>query len=99
MKSTTSDMPRITGPVAIRVWVEGRMVFVDLTDGRVVGFLADRFRLLRTATVGQLQHVTLEVNGSALRWEELDEDLTVAGSGGGKIPVARIGRGLRLNPT
>lgn len=66
-------------PLALRVWVEKRMVFVELTDGRIVGFPAERFRLLARATDEQLQQVTLRLNGYALRWEELDEDITVPG--------------------
>jgi hypothetical protein len=66
-------------PCALRVWTEKRMLFLELTDGRVVGFPADRFRILNGATDQQLQAVSLELNGYALRWEALDEDLTVAG--------------------
>jgi hypothetical protein len=66
-------------PAAMKVWVEQRTVFVELTDGRIVGFPADRFRLLSKATDEQLQDVTLRLNGFALRWEALDEDLTVPG--------------------
>ena len=66
-------------PTAIRAWVEGRTVFVELTDGRVVGFPAARFRRLRDATDDALAGVALRLNGFALRWEALDEDITVAG--------------------
>lgn len=55
------------------------MVFVELTDGRQIGFPADRFRLLRAASDDALQAVSLRLNGYALRWEALDEDLTVRG--------------------
>lgn len=27
-------------PTAIRVWVEGRIIFIELTDGRIIGFPA-----------------------------------------------------------
>lgn len=64
---------------AIRAWVIGRTVFVELTDGRQIGFPSARFKLLRSATDEQLQQVSLRLNGAALRWEELDEDITVAG--------------------
>jgi uncharacterized protein DUF2442 len=66
-------------PTAIRAWAEGRTIFVELTDGRIVGFPADRFRILKSATDEQLKAVALRLNGFALRWEELDEDLTVPG--------------------
>ncbi len=64
---------------AIRVWIEGRMIMLELTDGRIFGFPADRFKLLRNATDVQLREVSLRLNGFALRWETLDEDITVPG--------------------
>jgi len=79
MTSTAGVESADVEPIALRVWVEKRMVFLELTDGRIVGFPADRFRILRAATDEQLRSVTLELDGYALRWEELDEDLTVPG--------------------
>lgn len=66
-------------PVAVRTWVERRTVYIELVDGRIVGFPADRFRILSKATDDELQEVRLELNGHALRWEKLDEDITVPG--------------------
>ena len=80
-----------TEALASRVWVEGRTVFIELTDGRQIGFPADRFKILSKATDVQLQKVTLRLNGFALRWEELDEDLTVQGivEGRFQLPLSR----------
>jgi hypothetical protein len=47
--------------------------------GRILGFPADRFRILRAASNDALKKVSLELNGYALRWEELDEDIMVKG--------------------
>jgi hypothetical protein len=55
------------------------MVFVELSDGRIVGFPASRFRRLKDAPDELLRKVTVELDGYALRWEELDEDITVPG--------------------
>jgi len=66
-------------PRAVRVWAQARMVFVELTDGRLVGFPADRLRLLANAADEELSRVELCLNGAALRWEELDEDISVRG--------------------
>jgi len=66
-------------PAAIRAWAENRTVFVELTDGRIIGFPADRFRILANATEEQLKDVTIRLDGFALRWESLDEDITVPG--------------------
>ena len=87
MKSTASETARTSEPVAVRVWTEGRIVFIELTDGRVLGFPADRYKILHGATDAQLKAVTLELNGAALRWEELDEDLTVAGVVAGRFQL------------
>lgn len=64
---------------AVRAWAASRTVFIELTDGRQIGFPADRFKLLRNASDAQLQKVSLRLNGASLRWEELDEDISVSG--------------------
>ena len=66
-------------PIAIRAWAENRTIYIELTDGRIIGFLADRFKILSKATEKQLKEVSLRLNGFALRWESLDEDITVPG--------------------
>jgi len=64
-------------PRALRVWVNGRIVFVELTDGRQIGFPVSRFKLLRDASDDALAAVQLRLDGAALRWDALDEDITV----------------------
>ena len=66
-------------PAAVQVWVKKRMIYIELTDGRIVGFPADRFNILKNASDEQLKDVELRLNGFALRWEKLDEDITVPG--------------------
>lgn len=68
-----------TDPRAVSAWTQGRMVFIELTDGRQIGFPAARFRLLAKASSEDLAKVELCLNGAALRWEDLDEDITVRG--------------------
>lgn len=74
-------------PCALNAWADGRMIYIELTDGRVIGFPADRFEILRKASEEQLKQVSIEVNGYALRWEELDEDITVAGVVAGRFQL------------
>lgn len=91
MSTMASDQLTSTvEPTAIRVWAEDRYVFLELTDGRIVGFPADRFRILRGASNEQLKEVSLRLNGYALRWESLDEDITVPGvvSGHFELPLS-----------
>jgi hypothetical protein len=74
-------------PAAIRAWTDRRIVYIELHDGRIVGFPADRFSRLADATDEQLKQVAVEVNGFALRWEELDEDITVPGILAGRFEL------------
>jgi hypothetical protein len=91
MSTTTVDPAVATEPAALRVWVEGRTVFLELTDARILGFPADRFTLLHQATDAELQEVHLELNGHALRWEQLDEDITVPGVVAGRFKLPPSG--------
>ncbi|MCK4542888.1 MAG: DUF2442 domain-containing protein [Spirochaetales bacterium] len=79
MSSTRDETQYFAEPAAVKVWIEDRTVFIELTDRRIIGFPADRFKILHNATDEQLRDVKLRLNGYALRWEELDEDLTVPG--------------------
>jgi hypothetical protein len=87
MSTTTNDSARAVEPAAIRVWIDGRMVFLELSDGRIVGFPANRFKRLKEATDDQLRKVRLELDGFALRWEEIDEDITVPGVVAGRFQL------------
>ncbi|TGU70888.1 DUF2442 domain-containing protein [Geomonas terrae] len=89
MKSTSADNEAVE-PAAIRAWAESRTVFVELTDGRIIGFPANRFPLLAQATDEELKEVTIRLNGFALRWEKLDEDITVPGIVAGNFPLPYV---------
>ena len=62
---------------AVRCWVEDRRVCVELADERTISFPASKFPRLAQATAELLEQVTLRVQGRALRWEKLDEDIWV----------------------
>jgi hypothetical protein len=50
-------------------------------------FYAGHFRILSEATDEQLKGVHLRLNGFALRWEELDEDISVGGTVAGNFQL------------
>lgn len=79
MSIISSEKELIIEPAAIRSWADGRMIFIELTDSRIIGFPADRFKRLKEASEDQLKKVKVRLNGFALRWEEIDEDITVPG--------------------
>ena len=71
MNTTTANVELRQEPVSCRAWAEQSTVFINLHDGRSIGFPASRFRRLREATNEELGEVKVEVNGFALRWEHL----------------------------
>ena len=87
MNTTLADQNLATEPAAMRAWAEGRTIFIELHDGRIVGFPADRFHILSRASEEQLAKVEVEVSGYALRWDELDEDITVPGILAGRFQL------------
>lgn len=87
MPTTLTETPLTLESAALRAWADGRTIHIELHDGRTIGFPADRFRRLSCANDEQLQEVTIEVNGYALRWESLDEDITVPGILAGRFEL------------
>ena len=80
---------KIQESFALKAWSQQRTIFIELTDGRIISFPSDRFKILSKASENQLKEVTLRLNGQALRWENLDEDLTVRGiiAGNFQLPL------------
>lgn len=77
--NTPTDTPSRGHTRAIDAWVRGRIVSVKLDDGREIRFPVAHFPRLKDASDGLLSRVRIEARGTALRWEELDEDLSVDG--------------------
>ena len=87
--SSETDKIGVVEPTAVKAWTENRTIYIELTDSRIIGFPADRFKLLSKATDHQLKEVKIRLNGFALRWESLDEDITVPGivAGNFQLPL------------
>ncbi len=79
---TENDMnssARAETPRALRAWVTNGKVWIELEDGREIGFPTEKFPRLKGASSDDLAKVRIEARGKALRWEELDEDISVEG--------------------
>ena len=79
-----------TAVAALRCWVEGRRVWLELTDQRLVSFPATKYPRLTSAPQTQLEKVILRLQGLALRWEELDEDIWVDDAVHGHFPREKL---------
>lgn len=78
-----------TETVAARGWIEARRVCLELSDGRLVSFPAAKYPLLANAPQNLLEKIQLRLDGLALRWEELDEDIWVDDAVCGRFPRAK----------
>jgi hypothetical protein len=73
-------------PQAARCWIEDRRVYIELADERTISFPASKFPRLAVAPSEMLQQVILRVQGRALRWEALDEDIWIGDILAGRFP-------------
>ncbi|MFZ1221214.1 MAG: DUF2442 domain-containing protein [Chthoniobacterales bacterium] len=73
-------------PQAVRCWIDDRRIFIELGDERTISFPASKFPRLAAARSEMLQQVTLRVQGRALRWEALDEDIWIGDILAGRFP-------------
>ncbi len=71
---------------ALRCWIEGRRVWLELADQRLISFPSTKYPLLANAAQALLEKVQLRLQGRALRWEELDEDIWVDDVVQGRFP-------------
>jgi hypothetical protein len=79
MSTTIIERRLRVEPVAVNAWVENRIVHVSLYDDRVISFPAHKFTRLKAANDEALSKVRIRAQGSALRWDEIDEDVSVEG--------------------
>jgi len=70
---------RPTSALAKTVKFKDEMMEVHLTDGRIISVPIIWFPLLHEATVEQREHYEIGGGGASLHWEEIDEDISVAG--------------------
>lgn len=68
-----------TSALAKDVKFKDQMMEVHLTDGRVISVPVIWFPLLHEATPEQRERFQIGGGGTSLHWEEIDEDISVAG--------------------
>jgi hypothetical protein len=71
---------------AMSVHFDEHTMWVELSDGRTLGIPLASFPRLLRASPAQRKH--LELTRSGLRWEEIDEDIPVAGLLAGRGEMA-----------
>jgi Protein of unknown function (DUF2442) len=85
-------------PRAVRAWyaADSELVFIELTNGVIMGFANRLLQGLANGTSEQLAEVEIMPTGSTLHWESLDADLGVpqliSGVFGSKTWMTELGR-------
>ena len=79
-----------TSPEPMAVRFDDYSFWVDLDDGRTLGIPLAWFPRLLRATPEQREAVELSRDG--LHWEELDEDISIAGLLAGRGDLTRPGK-------
>jgi hypothetical protein len=74
-----SILAKKSTPQAQKVWFTDTKMYVLLTDGRELGTPLEWFPRLRDASEDQRMNWRLIGGGIGIHWEEIDEDLSVAG--------------------
>ncbi len=86
-----------TEPRAVKAWyaVDSQRVFMELTNGVIMGFPYQLLQGLENGTPEQLAEVEIMPTGSALHWDSLDADLgvsqLVSGLFGSKAWMSKLG--------
>ena len=68
-----------TSALAKTVKFKDDLMEVHLTDGRIISVPIIWFPLLHEASAEQREHYEIGGGGTSLHWEEIDEDISVAG--------------------
>jgi hypothetical protein len=64
---------------AVRVWFDADNLWLDPADGRCLAVPLAWFPKLLAATPEQREHFEMSGGGTGLHWNDLDEDISVAG--------------------
>jgi hypothetical protein len=62
---------------ALRCWIQGRRVYLEITARRTVSFPTSKYAVLANATQADLEKISLHSDGRYIRWETLDEEICV----------------------
>ena len=62
---------------ALRCWVQGRRIYLEINARRSVSFPASKYAALADASQTELEKIELCAGGRAIHWESLDEEIQV----------------------
>ena len=74
MDTAQTVIPALT---ALRCWVQGRRIYLEINARRSVSFPASKYNALGNASQSELEKIQLVNAGRTIQWETLDEAIAV----------------------
>jgi hypothetical protein len=74
MDTAESTVPPLA---ALRCWVQGRRIYLEINARRSVSFPASKYPVLADAPQTELEKISLQSSGRTIQWETLDEEISV----------------------
>ena len=74
MNTVTPAAPRLA---ALRCRMQGRRVYLEITERRTISFPASKYDKLAYASQVELEKIHLHDEGRIIRWDSLDEEIQV----------------------
>lgn len=74
MDSAQTVIPPVT---ALRCWIQGRRIYLEINARRSVSFPASKYKALECALQSELEKIHLLGGGRTIQWESLDEEISV----------------------
>lgn len=74
MDTITPSAPRLA---ALRCRMQGRRIYLEITERRTISFPASKYDKLAYASQVELEKIHLHDDGRVIRWESLDEEIQV----------------------
>lgn len=74
-----NSLVEIQIPLAVDVRIEEELFYVHLEDGREIGVPYDWYWRLAQATDAERQNWRFISDGVGIHWEDIDEDISIAG--------------------
>ena len=75
----STSVTKTSNATAADVWFDSHMMHVRLSDGREISVPVEWFPKLRDATEEQRRKWRLIGKGVGIHWDDMDEDISVAG--------------------
>ena len=82
----------VADPAAVRAWCDDEKLWIELSDGRLLGVPLGFFPRLLHAALDERNRLEISGGGRSLHWDHLDEDIGVAGLLAGQRDNTRFGR-------